>query len=66
MTYVEQELASAAWDVEELTNKVSDLTAKLENARKRLNTFRLMVDIKDKKIIPVVAENGTVADVTFS
>ena len=66
MTYVEQELASAAWDVEELTSKVKEFTAKLENARKRLNTFRLMVDIKDKKIIPVVAETGTVADVTFS
>lgn len=66
MTYVEQELANASWAVEELTNKVNELTEKLEKAHRRLNTFRLMVDIKDKRIIPVIAETGTVADVTFS
>ena len=66
MTYVEQELANASWAVEELTNKVTELTEKLEKAHRRLNTFRLMVDIKDKRIIPVIAETGTVADVTFS
>lgn len=39
---------------------------KISELEKELATYRLMNDIRLGKIIPVVAENGTVADVTFS
>lgn len=43
-----------------------DAMHNLEQARSRRTVYRLMNDIRTGKIIPVVAETGEIANVTFS
>ncbi len=66
MTLVEKAYNKALDDVTRITYAISKYTEELEKAKKRLAQCRLLNDIRLGKIIPVVAENGTVADVTFS
>lgn len=66
MTFVEKEYNKAAEDVKSITYAIRKYTEELEKAEKRLAQYRLMNDIRLGKIIPVVAENGTIANVTFS
>ena len=66
MTFVEKEYNKAVEDVKSIKYAVCKYTEELQKAEKRLAQCRLMNDIRLGKIIPVVAENGTVADVTFS
>ena len=66
MTFVEKEYNKALKDVASIEYAIRRYTEELEKAKKHLAQYRLMNDIRLGKIIPVVAENGTVADVTFS
>lgn len=66
MTYVEQELLSAENQVKALTKTLNAMTGRVVKANRKLAMLRLMNDIRLGKIIPVVAENGTIANVTFS
>ena len=66
MTHVEQELLSTENQVKALTNNLTTITGRIVAANRKLATLRLMNDIRLGRIIPVIAETGTVADVTFS
>ena len=66
MTFVEKEYNKAFEDVKSITRAIFKYTEELDKAKKRLAQYRLMNDIRLGKIIPVVAENGTIASVTFS
>ena len=66
MTFVEKEYNKAVEDVKSIKYAVCKYTEELQKAEKHLAQCRLMNDIRLGKIIPVIAETGTVADVTFS
>ena len=66
MTFVEKEYNKALEDIKSIKYAVCKYTEELDKAEKRLAQYRLMNDIRLGKIIPVVAENGTIANVTFS
>ena len=66
MTHVEQELLSTENQVKALTNNLNTIKGRIVAANRKLATLRLMNDIRLGRIIPVVAENGTIANVTFS
>lgn len=51
---------------ERFSTYISYYDKKISELEKDLATYRLMNDIRLGKIIPVVAENGTIANVTFS
>ena len=66
MTLVEQELQNAENQVRVLSEKLTEYTGRMVKAQRRLATYRLMNDIRLGKILPVVAETGNIANVTFS
>ena len=66
MTFIEKEYNKALEDVKSIRHAVCKYTEELQKAEKRLAQYRLLNDIRLGKIIPVVAENGTVANVSFS
>ena len=66
MTLVEQELQNAENQVRVLREKLTEYTDRMVKAQRRLATYRLMNDIRLGKILPVVAETGQLADVTFN
>ena len=66
MTHVEQELRNAENQVRVLNEKITEYTGRIVAANRRLATYRLMNDIRLGKILPVVAETGNIANVTFS
>lgn len=77
-----QESEGLASSIEELTTMIDSLTSErndkvaklqhkkdrgwLKEEKQKYAIFRLLNDIRLGKIIPVVAENGTIASVTFS
>lgn len=70
MTFVERRIARLARDIEMSEKKLAIHSAfhseRIKDLKREAAMLRLMNDIRLGKIIPVVAENGTVADVTFS
>ena len=70
MTHVERELSKLQREIQMSKKKLAIHTAfhsaRIKDLEKDESMLRLMNDIRLGKIIPVVAENGTIADVTFS
>jgi hypothetical protein len=70
MTHVERELSKFQREIQMSKKKLAIHTAfhsaRIKDLEKDEAILRLMNDIRLGKIIPVVAENGTIANVTFS
>lgn len=70
MTHVERELSKLERKIHMYKKKLAIHTAfhsaRIKDLEKDEAILRLMNDIRLGKIIPVVAENGTIANVTFS
>lgn len=68
--YVERQLEQVSQKIKEAEKKLiihsTFQTERIKDLKKEESIYRLINDIRLGKIIPVVAENGTIASVTFS